>query len=81
LIPFDKDETLREELLKNYTLVEKRLIRCPHTETAFKMMQLIEKTKAEKDSIGGKAIKILLNNRNCIHCLFKCSTWIGRALL
>lgn len=35
---------------------EKIVIRCPHRETALKILLLILKVKAEKDSIGGKLV-------------------------
>jgi hypothetical protein len=53
ILSCEKDETHGEELIKKYTPQERRLIRCPHIQTALQMMILIEKTKAEKDSIGG----------------------------
>jgi chorismate synthase len=41
------------ELIEKYNLLEKRLIRCPHVPTALNIMAVIEKTKSEKDSVGG----------------------------
>jgi len=46
-------EELNEILSKHYTFVEKKVMRCPHTPTALKMMLLIQKIKEQKDSIGG----------------------------
>ena len=42
-------------------LVDKNFIRCPHTETAAKMREYIEKLKADGDSIGG-TIKCIVKN-------------------
>ena len=46
-------EELTGILSQHYTFVEKKIMRCPHTPTALKMMLLIQKVKEQKDSIGG----------------------------
>lgn len=37
----------------NLSLIEENIVRCPDEETAFKMINLIEQTKKEGDSLGG----------------------------
>ncbi len=37
----------------NFSLIEQNIVRCPNTETANKMIALIEQVKAEGDSVGG----------------------------
>jgi chorismate synthase len=37
----------------NFDLIEQNIVRCPHPETANKMIELIEQVKAEGDSVGG----------------------------
>lgn len=37
----------------DFGLIEQNIVRCPHTETANKMIALIEQVKAEGDSVGG----------------------------
>ena len=37
----------------DFSLIEQNIVRCPHTETANKMITLIEQIKAEGDSVGG----------------------------
>jgi len=55
--PVEGDDFSSEEklnaLLAQYNFVERRIMRCPHTPTALKMMLLIQKVKEMKDSIGG----------------------------
>lgn len=48
----EKDQNLifNDEI---YKIHEEIIVRCPHEQTAIKMIGLIEKTKVEKDSIGG----------------------------
>ena len=41
---------------ETYKIHEEIIVRCPHEQTAIKMIGLIEKTKSEKDSIGGSFI-------------------------
>lgn len=38
---------------ETYLIDEEIIVRCPHEQTAIKMINLIETTKNEKDSIGG----------------------------
>lgn len=37
----------------DFSLIEQNIVRCPNTETANKMIALIEQVKAEGDSVGG----------------------------
>ena len=48
-----------ESVLSNYDFIERRILRCPHTETALKMMLLIQEVKEKKDSIGGMYYNLL----------------------
>lgn len=43
------------------SLTEQNMVRCPHIETADKMIALIEKVKAEGDSVGGVISCIIKN--------------------
>jgi len=55
-----KHETI-ECLLQNYELKEKFTMRCPHRDTALKMLLLVLKVKSEKDSIGGTITGVCSN--------------------
>jgi chorismate synthase len=37
----------------DFSLIEQNIVRCPHIDTAHKMIALIERVKAEGDSVGG----------------------------
>lgn len=41
--------------------IESNIVRCPDSDTAKKMIELIEKTKAEQDSIGGVVVGVIKN--------------------
>ena len=53
-------ESLQENTW-TYEQVESNIVRCPHQETAEKMIKLIEKVRAEGDSVGG-IIKCIVQN-------------------
>jgi chorismate synthase len=45
--------SMPDDVLPDYTVIDKNIVRCAHAETAEKMIQLIEDTKTAGDSLGG----------------------------
>jgi chorismate synthase len=43
------------------TQIESNIVRCPHTETAEKMIQLIDDTRKQRDTIGGIVTGVIRN--------------------
>ena len=51
--------TRKDYLQQDFSLIEKSLIRCPEPETEKLMLELIEKTAAEGDTLGGSVFCVL----------------------
>lgn len=63
--------------------VDQSLVRCPHTETAKKMISRIERAKAKSDSIGGTVTCVIRNAPIGLGepCFDKMEASLGKAML